>query len=168
MMRTCTSIPVLSRYNNPVHPKRHLPHPSPPPSTPPDPPSHHPSAPQTITTPISPSRPHLQPVVQPEDLIDDVVGRPPIGDELEHLAEVDRVVPPDADRSRDKDDDGLPPGGGLDIHGLDLMLERAGPLELGQDVDRADGGGASLECHMRVGGLRWRGLRGVGIAERRG
>ena len=59
-------------------------------------------------------------------------------DELEHLAEVEGVVAADLDGAGDEDEHGIGIVRGLDVHGLDRVLDRADGLVLGHN------GGAAL------------------------
>ena len=54
-------------------------------------------------------------------------------DELEHLAEVQWVVTANLDGAGDENEHGVGVVGGLNVHGLDRMLDRADGLVLGHD-----------------------------------
>ena len=73
----------------------------------------------------------LQSVVQSEDVVVNVVLSRRGADELEHLAEVEGVVAADLDGAGDEDEHGIGIVRGLDVHGLDRVLDRAHGLVLG-------------------------------------
>ena len=54
-------------------------------------------------------------------------------DELEHLAEVQGVVTANLDGAGDENEHGVGVVGGLNVHGLDRVLDRADGLVLGHD-----------------------------------
>ena len=54
-------------------------------------------------------------------------------DKLEHFAEVEGVVAANLDGAGDENEHGVGVVGGLNVHGLDRVLDRADGLVLGHD-----------------------------------